>query len=224
MRGGGGKPNLLEYYDAMKRLAGDAWDSMNTLQKASLATTPLPVVPDVLGLIGDAQMYYEQPKERTMLNYGLSGLGLLPLVPSVGGTMKMGKIAHRYTRGDVPVNRSGYMLFADDVEKVANNYGKNHWVADVSDLPTVGQIKEKIRNFFNSRADILDEYQVTAKELAESFDPDDIVNSAGGWDNEDLVSEIYTNILEPEGIIGVKVNDGAVLFDNRNVKMIDGGN
>lgn len=61
-----------------KKIAGEAWDSMNALQKASLVTTPLPIVPDVLGAAGDLQMYAQDPESRTPLNYGLSALGLLP--------------------------------------------------------------------------------------------------------------------------------------------------
>lgn len=72
-----GRPNPL----------GGLLGNMNRLQQASLATSLLPVVPDVLGLAGDVQMYAQNPEERTPLNYGLSALGLLPFIPPIGATV-----------------------------------------------------------------------------------------------------------------------------------------
>ena len=54
------------------------------LDVASIATAPVPVVGDVLGLTADAKRMYDNPEERTAANVGLAGLGLLPFVPSVG--------------------------------------------------------------------------------------------------------------------------------------------
>lgn len=72
---------------------GGLLGGMNRLQQASLATTPLPVAPDVLGLLGDIQMYAQQPESRTALNYGLSAAGLLPGVPAVGAMRGLGKVS-----------------------------------------------------------------------------------------------------------------------------------
>lgn len=54
----------------------------NPLQGAAIATTPVPVVGDVIGLLADADMYANEPESRNLLNYGLSALGVLPFVPS----------------------------------------------------------------------------------------------------------------------------------------------
>jgi hypothetical protein len=56
------------------------WESMNPGQK--LGAAPIPVVSDIAGLIGDIQMYRDEPETRSGLNYALSGLGLLPFVPA----------------------------------------------------------------------------------------------------------------------------------------------
>jgi hypothetical protein len=56
-------------------------------QKMGLLTAPIPVVGDVMGLLGDAAMYAAKPEERTLANYGLTALGALPFVPSVAGKM-----------------------------------------------------------------------------------------------------------------------------------------
>ena len=56
-------------------------------QKMGLLTAPIPVVGDVMGLLGDAAMYAAKPEERTWSNYGLTALGALPFVPSGAGKL-----------------------------------------------------------------------------------------------------------------------------------------
>ena len=74
---GGG---LFDFATGAGDVAKDVWDSMNTLQKVGVA--PIPVVSDIAGLFGDAQMMYEQPEERTLTNAGFAALGALPFVPA----------------------------------------------------------------------------------------------------------------------------------------------
>jgi len=62
----------------------------NPLQGAAIATTPVPVVGDVMGLLADADMYANDPESRNLLNYGLSTLGVLPFVPSVAQLARRG--------------------------------------------------------------------------------------------------------------------------------------
>lgn len=52
------------------------------LDAAALATTPVPIVGDIVGLGSDAYRMVNNPEERTPLNYGLAALGAVPLVPS----------------------------------------------------------------------------------------------------------------------------------------------
>lgn len=61
------------------------------LNVASLATAPVPVLGDIAGLAADARMYQMHPEERTMGNYALSALGVLPFVPSVSAVKTVGK-------------------------------------------------------------------------------------------------------------------------------------
>lgn len=55
----------------------------NPLDAAAIATMPIPIVGDITGLLADADMYYNEPEQRTLLNLGLSSLGVLPFVPPV---------------------------------------------------------------------------------------------------------------------------------------------
>jgi len=70
----------------------NAWDAMSPLQQVSIATAPVPVVGDVTGLLADLEMYSEDPESRSLGNYALTGMGLLPFVPSVSGVIKTRKI------------------------------------------------------------------------------------------------------------------------------------
>jgi hypothetical protein len=65
----------------------------DAMQSVGLLASPIPVLGDMAGLLGDAAMYAAKPEERTAGNMALTALGALPLVPSVAG--KVGKAAHK---------------------------------------------------------------------------------------------------------------------------------
>lgn len=54
------------------------------LDTAALATSPVPLVGDAVGLLADASRFANEPESRTPLNFGLAALGLLPFLPSMG--------------------------------------------------------------------------------------------------------------------------------------------
>lgn len=60
----------------------------DAMQAVGLLASPVPVIGDVAGLLGDAAMYAAKPEERTMGNYAMTALGALPFVPSVAGKAK----------------------------------------------------------------------------------------------------------------------------------------
>lgn len=88
-----GKPGLLDFLNDLEKQSG-----MNKLQMAGLLSSAIPGVSDALGILGDAQMYIENPEERTALNYGLSGAGLLPFVPSIAASVS--KLPNRLSNYD----------------------------------------------------------------------------------------------------------------------------
>jgi hypothetical protein len=61
------------------------------LDSAALGTAPVPIVGDVLGLLADGKRLRDNPEERTLGNYGLSALGLLPFVPAMGTIKSVAK-------------------------------------------------------------------------------------------------------------------------------------
>jgi hypothetical protein len=75
---------------ATKTGLGNWWDSLDDTSKvaAGLSVTP---VGDIAGLANDARLFYQNPEMRTPANFGLSALGLLPLIPSMGMVKGVGK-------------------------------------------------------------------------------------------------------------------------------------
>ncbi|MCL4183751.1 MAG: hypothetical protein KJ011_09930 [Burkholderiaceae bacterium] len=76
------------------------------LDTASVATTPVPIAGDVIGLLADANRMYDQPVERTPTNVALAMLGLLPFMPSAGALG--GKISGLLGRSDASKSASIY--------------------------------------------------------------------------------------------------------------------
>ena len=67
------------------------WESLNPAQKIGMSPVGFPVT-DIAGVVGDIQMYREDPETRSLGNYALTGLSALPFVPSVAGyTYKLAK-------------------------------------------------------------------------------------------------------------------------------------
>lgn len=54
--------------------------AVNALQALSM----IPGIGDIIGPVADAAMYYDDPESRTLGNYGLSVLGVLPFMPAAG--------------------------------------------------------------------------------------------------------------------------------------------
>jgi hypothetical protein len=79
------------------------------LGAASLPMSAVPIAGDITGLAADAAMYAAYPEERTMGNYAMSALGVLPLVPGVA--------AVRAARGASPLEGTLDMSQAARMQK-----------------------------------------------------------------------------------------------------------
>jgi len=64
------------------------WAAKNPYDAASLALSPVPLIGDVAGVANDVRTFATDPESRTLLNYGLSATGLLPVLPSFAGVLK----------------------------------------------------------------------------------------------------------------------------------------
>jgi hypothetical protein len=65
-----------------------------------------------------------------------------------------------------------------------------------------------------------EDYNTTAAALARLANPKNIVDSAGMWDDPQLVREVYENVIQPREITSVRTNDGLLVFDPVNVRPI----
>ena len=115
----------------------------DAMQAVGLLASPLPVVGDVAGLLGDAAMYAAKPEERTMGNAAMTLLGALPFVPSAAGQVgkKVGKEAGKLADilddsgapmrlfrgsknpGGAPYNKDGWVFLTPD-RSFAENYAR----------------------------------------------------------------------------------------------------
>ena len=117
------------------------------LGAAAIGTTPIPIVGDITGLAADAAMYAAYPEERTMGNYAMSALGVLPLVPGVS--------ALRALR-DAPTISAGSRTSLDPSSLSFRELDQNR-LEQVSELFDSGEeINPIVTIYNNGKRDILD--------------------------------------------------------------------
>lgn len=140
--------------------------------------------------------------------------------------------SYRYTNKDSPMSDYGHAMFVDD-EYSSDGYGREgdyRYKVDQSRLTDISTLQEEIAEKLQEQYDngmlpreieeIMD-FGVSAEQLAEEFNPDDIVMSAGAWDNGDLVQWFWDNIADPNDIYGIKTNDGAIVYDENMIERED---
>lgn len=135
-------------------------------------------------------------------------------------------LSYRFYGQDDPMSRAGYAMFADDYYRNGNAYGGDNartFSVSEDDLSDFHDIKDKIiearRNTDKKLPWVLEDYtDLSDEEFAELFNPEDIVDSADAWDNEDLTQWFWENVGEPNEIPGIKTQDGAIAFDPGIIK------
>ena len=129
----------------------------------------------------------------------------------------------RYSRSGNGMSEWGHAMFADDPESVEGYGGDNgQWFTvnneKLTDIKTLkDQIIEARHN--TELPDYLSD--LSDDEFAEMFDPDDIVDSAEAWDNDDLTPWFYENVAEPNDIGGIKTKDGAIVFNEELIEKLE---
>lgn len=148
-----------------------------------------------------------------------------------------GGVSYRFHNNINGMSDYGYAMFADDRRRVEEGYGPNEFrvrhrdLAEVSDYIDEaarklaedyenGRLPYELEQLFEHAETNGKTAEAFAEELAALFDPKDIVDSAGAWDNGDLMQWFYENIAEPHGIRGVKTRDGAIVFDESLIESI----
>ena len=179
----------------------------------------------VLPIVGDAVSGYDALQAYKKGNYGeaaLNAVGLLPFIPGLAG---MTKYVRRSQSVSDPMNEVGYAMFKEADTGLREgldrlkNYGPGMWAAtDVGATP-VKDIQKNLIKELRAQG-IAKEYGTSAASLAREANPSDIVSSAGLWDNPDVVSAIYRNVIERPGIRAIKTDDGLIVFDRDKIKRV----
>lgn len=137
-----------------------------------------------------------------------------------------GALYFRRTRGASPDNGTGHMMFASDRDSIGH-YGKTLHTFNDASPSAAGRIVDasdprfmaEVARAFRSDPEIVAEYgRKSIGQLVRETNPDDIVNSAGLWDNLSLTEKVWGRVLAPRGIHAVRTNDGAIVFDPALVK------
>lgn len=91
--------------------------TQDTLDGLAVATMFAPLVGDVTGLVADAYRLKNDPEERTPLNYGLMGLGMLPFVPNMSSLKQAGTDVVASTLQNLPNKLPNFYSKGDPVTK-----------------------------------------------------------------------------------------------------------
>ena len=127
-------------------------------------------------------------------------------------------LSYRRYNGNNEMSRAGYAMFADNPAE-NETYGNNLSVVKHEDLTPISEFQEEIKSAWENAVESNSlpaelEYMENAsgEEVADMFDPEDIVMSAGAWDNEDLVQWAFEQGIFDD-VRGVKTSNGAIAFD-----------
>jgi hypothetical protein len=207
-------------FEAYRRLAGEA--------EARAVQTRMDMTPEQRRATYPLDSYDVPLDELIVRRDGGGPQMSQPLAPQAADALDMSTEARmarareqgfeyrRNTRGETPFNDTDYAMFvkADPAdEDIVSSYGDNEWTARAQDAVPVEDIqKDIVRAIAREAPELRDQYQTTAAQLAREANPEDIVNSAGLWDDPELAQFVYENVLGPRGIESVKTRDGLLVF------------
>lgn len=130
--------------------------------------------------------------------------------------------------GESPISSyTGYGMFADDPNAV-DMYGDSLYTVDNSALPSIDDFKAAIENAWNedlesgmlpvSIESLAENF--TGEQIAETFDPRNIVDGADAWDDPDLTTWAFDKGIF-DGVPGVKTSDGSIVWDESVIQQTD---
>lgn len=138
---------------------------------------------------------------------------------AVNGEDYWNDLSYRGYRHEVIPDSIGYAMFADDPSQ-AWNYGDRFAAVRHDDLPKIDDFKEAIAEAWErDKAEYLlppalEVFEdLSGAEVADHFDPVDILDGADAWDMPELIAWAFSHgIFDEAG--GIKTSDGAIAWDD----------
>lgn len=190
---------------------------------------------DFVPIAGDAVGINDASRDIQAGNYGrgIAGIGLaaLGLMPGVGDAVSSGgrKLFYRATNRSTPLNDVGHMMFSDRGPEAVEHFGKHMYQVDIGEIPQESIVNAGDNKFKRRAMRALLEGQNRLNyarsdfpEFVRGFNPDDIIDNAGSWDNPDIAEVLYDNYLGKEGIEAIKTKDGLILLNPEYAKRMWG--
>ncbi len=150
-------------------------------------------------------------------------IGKYTEISSVDNGVRYSIYHRRNNNSDSPDNGVGYSMFAEDEHSV-EHYGNSHWILPEGNnekriYAGSSEFKNVLNGWLNDNKPLLEsEFGRSDEEfidsLIEEANPDDIVDSAGFWDNEKLVRYFSEEVLAPNGWEIIETRDGAISFND----------
>jgi predicted GNAT family acetyltransferase len=139
---------------------------------------------------------------------------------------------YRARAEDAPVESEwGHSMYVEGVpEEVWPYYGNNLYSINPSKgmYPEVESLKKNILKAYaedykaGTLPDDFTDYGITGKNILESVNPENIVDSAGGWDSSPITQWMYERVIKPNGISGVKTYNGLISFKPKDAIRLKG--
>ncbi len=138
---------------------------------------------------------------------------------AVNGEDYWNDLSYRGYRRKVIPDSIGYAMFADDPSE-ARGYGDRFAAVRHGDLPKIDDFKEAIAEAWErDKAEYLlppalEVFEdLSGAEVADHFDPVDILDGADAWDMPELITWAFSHGIFDE-VGGIKTSDGAIVWDD----------
>lgn len=138
---------------------------------------------------------------------------------AVNGEDYWNDLSYRGYRRKVIPDSIGYAMFADDPSE-ARGYGDRFAAVRHDDLPKIDDFKatiaeaweqDKAENLLPPALEVFEDLR--GAEVADHFDPVDILDGADAWDTPELITWAFSHGIFDE-VGGIKTSDGAIVWDD----------
>lgn len=126
---------------------------------------------------------------------------------------------YRYTNEESAIsNYTGFGMFTINEERVSGYYGENRFTYDGTNGININELHDRFVGAWEECKDCAPDYMqnLTGEEFFQAFNPEDIVDDAGAWDNDDFRRFFCDYIYDGEPAI--ILDNGAIVFDEYLVK------